>query len=190
MNPGILLALAAGTLVSEDLASMSAGLLARDGVIGLAPAMAACTAGVYAGDLVLWVIGRLFRRQLLGRGWMVRRVDPLLLTELGMRLDAHLAWAVLGSRFLPGSRLPMYLAAGVFGRRPLAFAVWSLVAVLLWTPALVWITWTFGASVSTQLLGEQAIALRYALATLLLCAAWRLAIRTLAGALSSHTSEP
>jgi membrane protein DedA with SNARE-associated domain len=31
----------------------------------------------------------------------------------------------------------MYTAIGVWGRRPLAFAAWSLVAVVAWTPLLV-----------------------------------------------------
>ena len=56
MNLGILFGLAAGTLLSEDLTLIGAGLLARDGVIGLVPAIAACAAGVYVGDLALWLL--------------------------------------------------------------------------------------------------------------------------------------
>src|SRR4030095_15741232 len=54
MNPSILFGLAAGTLVSEDLTLISAGLLARDGAVGLVPALGACTAGVYVGGARLW----------------------------------------------------------------------------------------------------------------------------------------
>ena len=146
MNPPILLGLALGTLVSEDLSSISAGLLARDGVIGLTPAIAACAAGVYLGDLGLWALGRVFGRRLLRLGWVARRVDAATLASVGGRLDDRLGLAVLGSRFLPGSRLPMYLALGVCGQRPLAFVAWSLLAVVIWTPTLVWLTYIFGAS--------------------------------------------
>jgi membrane protein DedA with SNARE-associated domain len=65
MSPAILFGLAAGTLLSEDLTSISAGLLARDGVIDLASAVTASAAGVYLGDLGLWAAGRLFGRRLL-----------------------------------------------------------------------------------------------------------------------------
>src|SRR5262245_2480458 len=131
MNPGVLFGLAAGTLVSEDLTSISAGLLVRDNVIDLLPAIAACTGGVYLGDLGLWAAGRIAGRRALQWNWIQQRVDPDMLNSLGARLDHRLGIAVLASRFLPGSRLPMYLALGVSGQRPWAFAAWSLIAVLL-----------------------------------------------------------
>ena len=55
--------------------------------------------------------------------------------------------AILASRFVPGSRLPMYLAMGIWGRSPLAFAAWSLIAVIVWTPLLVVATAYFGDAV-------------------------------------------
>jgi len=187
MNPSILLALAAGTLVSEDLTSISAGLLSRDGVIGLMPAIAACAAGVYAGDLGLWLLGRVYGTRVLKWSWVARRIDPAMLASLGARLDAHLWLAVLGSRFLPGSRLPMYLAVGVAGHRPLAFAGWSLVAVLLWTPVLVGLTHAFGAAAGSWLVGELNGAMRYLLSAVILGAAWRLTMRVAMSGLSSRT---
>jgi membrane protein DedA with SNARE-associated domain len=117
---------------------------------------------------------------------VTRRVDTGTLAALGTRLDGHLALAVLGSRFLPGARLPMYLAVGISGRRPVAFAAWSFVAVLLWTPALVWLTQMFGSSITTLLLGELSGVLRYLLSAIVLCTAWRLTVRVVAG-LSSRT---
>jgi membrane protein DedA with SNARE-associated domain len=94
--------------------------------------------------------------------------------SLGERIDTNLGMAILVSRFLPGSRLPMYLAVGVFGQRPLAFAAWSLLAVLLWTPLLVWSTYAFGASVTGPLLGELNGALRYLLSATILFILWKL----------------
>jgi membrane protein DedA with SNARE-associated domain len=186
MNLGLLAGLAAGTFVSEDLTSISAGLLARDGAVDLPAAIAACAAGVYVGDLGLWGLGRVCGRRLLEREWMARRIDPAMVPGLGARLDDHLGLAVFASRFLPGSRLPMYLAIGVSGRRPAAFAAWSLLAVLLWTPALVWLTRTFGASLAMLIVGELSGALRYLLAAVLLCAVWRLTVRIVSGGLASR----
>jgi membrane protein DedA with SNARE-associated domain len=177
MSPSALLGLALGTLVSEDLTSISAGLLARDGTIDLVPAIVACAAGVYVGDLGLWFIGRAFGQRALGFGWVARGVDAAAVARLGSRIDANLGLAVLGSRFLPGSRLPMYLAVGVYGRRPLAFAAWSLLAVLIWTPALVCLTHTFGETVTAPLLGQLNGAFRQLLSAVILLTAWRVMMR-------------
>lgn len=179
-SPAILFGLAAGTLVSEDLTSISAGLLARDGVIGLAPAIAASAAGVYLGDLGLWAAGRVFGRRVLRVPWVARRFSDASLAALSARIDANLPLAVLGSRILPGSRLPMYLAVGVCGQRPLAFAAWSLVAVLLWTPMLVWLTAAFGASLTAPLIGGLDGVLRTIVAAPILLAGYRAIGRTMA----------
>jgi membrane protein DedA with SNARE-associated domain len=185
VTASILFGLVAGTFVSEDLTSIGAGVLARDGVVGLAPAIAACAAGVYIGDLGLWGLGRLSQRRVLRWTWVTRHINPAMLVSLGAHLDDHLAVAVLGSRFLPGSRLPMYLALGLSGRRPVAFAVWSLVAVLLWTPVLVWLTKAFGADISMSIIGDLNGVLRYVLPPVVICIAYRLTVRIVSGGFSS-----
>jgi membrane protein DedA with SNARE-associated domain len=169
-----LIFLALGTLVSEDLTSISAGLLARDNTIAFAPAVAACVLGVYVGDLALWLAGRLVGRRLLDLPWVSQRVDRVSLNALSARIDANLGLAVLGSRFLPGTRLPMYLAAGIWGQRPIAFAGWSLLAVLLWTPLLVALTAAYGSAVTTPLLGELGGVSRLVVSAALLFGALRL----------------
>jgi membrane protein DedA with SNARE-associated domain len=180
MSVGILLALAAGTLVSEDLTSISAGLLARDGVIGLLPASAACATGVYAGDLGLWALGRVAGRRALRWNWVARRFDSAMVASLGAGLDNRVALAIIASRFLPGSRLPMYLAFGVSGQRPWAFAAWSFVAVLLWTPLLVLLTAAYGASLTSPLLGQLGNVSQLVVTAVVLMTALRLATRALA----------
>jgi membrane protein DedA with SNARE-associated domain len=169
-----LVLLALSTLASEDLTSISAGLLARDGTIALGPAVAACVAGVYFGDLALWLAGRFLGRRLLDFPWVSQRIDAASLTALSVKIDANLGFAVLCSRFLPGTRLPMYLAAGIWGRRPIAFAGWSLVAVLLWTPLLVALTAAYGSAITTPLLGELSGVSRLIVSAALLFGAMRL----------------
>jgi membrane protein DedA with SNARE-associated domain len=175
MAPLVFLAL--GTLVSEDLTSISAGLLGRDGTIALAPAIAACALGVYVGDLALWLAGRVVGQRLLGCRWISPRIDPASLTSLSVTIDSNLAVAVLSSRFLPGTRLPTYLAAGIWGQRPIAFAAWSLLAVLLWTPSLVLLTAAYGSNITTPLLGELGGLSRLVVSAVLLFAALQLISR-------------
>jgi membrane protein DedA with SNARE-associated domain len=172
----ILIGLALGTLISEDLTSISAGLLARNGDITLGAAVAACAIGVYVGDLALWLAGRVLGPRLLDLPWISRRIDASALTALSARIDKRLPAAVIASRFLPGTRLPMYVAAGIWGRRPLAFAGWSLLAVLLWTPLLVVLTAAYGSAVTAPLLGRLGEIADFAITAALLLGALRLAM--------------
>ena len=152
MAASILVGLALSTLASEDLALIAGGLLARDGTIPLTHAVLACGAGVYIGDLGLWCAGRLFGRRVLALKWLRTKLSSESLESMSQHVDQRLALAIFASRFVPGTRLPMYVAAGVCGRRPLAVAGSSLLAVMAWTPLLV---------VSTACLGETAIALLF-----------------------------
>jgi membrane protein DedA with SNARE-associated domain len=133
----LLLGLAASTLLSEDAACIAAGVLIGQGVIGAGEGVAACAAGIYAGDALLWWAGRWLARR--ARSRAVPPAWANLLRERGEVMMRHVdsPLAVLASRFLPGTRLPLYLAAGAFGRRPGSFFLWTFVAVLLWTPVIV-----------------------------------------------------
>lgn len=142
MTPAVTaVALAAGTLVSEDLATIGAAALASLGHIGFVPALLAVGAGIYAGDLGLFLVGRLGRSMPLVRRLIRRHWPADDLVRLADRFDRRLPLAIVASRFLPGSRLPLYVAAGLFSARPGSFCGWTLLAVALWTPVL------FGGSV-------------------------------------------
>ncbi len=137
MNPAswpVLLTLAAGTLVSEDLAAVAAGFLVADGGLPLAPAVIAVWAGIWAGDVALWLGGRLFR---------TTRRDHL--------VTRHPATAIITSRFLPGTRLAVYVAAGAAGVPFATFAGWSALATAVWTPLLVGSAAIFGSVVERVL---------------------------------------
>jgi membrane protein DedA with SNARE-associated domain len=152
MDIATLAGIALSTLVSEDLASIAAGLLAREHYLPVPHAVAACVVGIYVGDLGLWAAGRLLRFQAARLPRLSRILDVKGLSTWGPRIDERLGVAVLASRFVPGSRLPMYVALGLRGRRPFAFAAWSLVAVLVWTPLLVVSTASLGEAVAEHLL--------------------------------------
>lgn len=130
MSNALLLAgIAASTLLSEDAACVGAGLLVRTGQVSPVAAIAACAAGIYAGDAMLWCAGRFAPRIRFVRRHMHR------LRVASRHVDSPMV--ILASRFLPGTRLPLYLAAGAIGGRPGSFFLWTFVAVLLWTPIVV-----------------------------------------------------
>ena len=134
-------ALFAATFVSEDLACISAGVLIQRGELGAGAGILACTLGIFAGDVGLWAVGRAFGRVSLKWRWLshVRALD-----DLQRWLDRHAAGAIVGSRFLPGTRLPLYVLAGVLRVPVTVFALWALIASVLWTPTLVLLTATLG----------------------------------------------
>lgn len=140
------LTLIAATFVSEDLACIAAGLLIQQGRIDVATGILACTFGIFVGDLGLWAAGRLSGRAALGWPWVARRLDGARAQELRAWIERHAAGAIVGSRFLPGSRLPLYVIAGIL-RVPVAlFAVWALLGAVLWTPTIVLLTATLGGA--------------------------------------------
>jgi membrane protein DedA with SNARE-associated domain len=132
-------ALALATLASEDLACIAAGLLVAEGQMGFAAATAACFVGIFAGDLGLVLAGRW------AGGPLVRRwVDPGVRWRAEGWLRRQGAAVVFTSRFLPGTRLPTFLAIGGL-RLPLRrFVGWFALACAVWTPLLVGTAWLAG----------------------------------------------
>jgi pimeloyl-ACP methyl ester carboxylesterase/membrane protein DedA with SNARE-associated domain len=140
----VMLLIAAATLVSEDLTCIGTGLLVADGRLGFLPGVLACLLGIFAGDLLLFFAGKWLGRRALTAAplrWVVRKED----------VERSVAWfekrgmsLVIASRFVPGTRLPTYLAAGILHTRALAFIVWFLAAALVWTPLLVGASSLFG----------------------------------------------
>ncbi|RJP35897.1 MAG: hypothetical protein C4547_08460 [Phycisphaerales bacterium] len=131
------IAICAATFVSEDATCIATGLLVRADRIHAAVGVGACTAGIFLGDLALWLIGRVFGRRVLPHRWIRKRLPEARVERLGQWFDRQGWMAVLGARFLPGTRFPVYVAAGMVGRRAGRFALFALLAALLWTPALV-----------------------------------------------------
>jgi membrane protein DedA with SNARE-associated domain len=157
-----IIALAGGTLVSEDLTCIAAGHLVRLEQVESFVAIAGCAIGIFVGDLGLWLIGRLLGRRVIRAKWIAGRVTATDLDQFGCWFDRNAAAAILGSRFIPGARVPMYLAAGSLGRKPLAFFGWTLVAALMWTPLIVFGTAALGQTLARPLqavFGNRAVVL-------------------------------
>lgn len=127
--------LAVATLVSEDAAALTAAWLVAEGHVPALAAVVACGLGIWAGDLGLWAAGRALRRSERLHRWCVGRAP--LVAGRALTLAADEPMAIVASRFVPGTRLPLYLTAGAFGTRPMTFALWTFAAVVVWTPLVV-----------------------------------------------------
>jgi membrane protein DedA with SNARE-associated domain len=147
----IFASLVLGTFVSEDLACVTAGLLIQRGEIGASAGVLACTLGIFSGDVGLWAAGRLFGRAILAWPWVGRQLRQERFGEFRSWLQCHAGRAIVASRFLPGTRLPLYLIAGILELPAGVFAAWALIGTLLWTPALVLATAALGEAFTSRI---------------------------------------
>jgi membrane protein DedA with SNARE-associated domain len=125
------------TFGSEDLTCIAVGLMIGAGQLDTLVGLSGCFLGIYLGDLGLWMIGFLVGLGLLRLSFVGRVVSVQRREELRRWLDRRGSVALLAARFLPGTRLPLYLASGLLGQSFRRFALWTLLAALVWTPALV-----------------------------------------------------
>ncbi len=145
------LLLALATLVSEDLTCIAAGGLLHNGDISLITALGGCFVGVYAGDMGLWLLGRCLGPKVLRFPWISKRLTPQRLIALEKWFDEHAIKAVFAARFVPGARLPTYLAAGALGRKGALFAIVTFIASLVWVPLIVLLVSFLGDSITRPL---------------------------------------
>lgn len=146
-----LLAIIAGTLLSEDLTCIAAGLLVSRRELALPIALLGCFIGILLGDLALWLVGRYVGASVLDWPRVRKRLPADRVEQLAEWFHRHGFKAVLAARFVPGTRFPVYLAAGALGRRSTPFLWWAVVAGLLWTPLLVGLVAIFGAKLAGPL---------------------------------------
>lgn len=133
---GTLILLALSTLASEDLACVAAGILIARGDVPPVAGVMACAIGIFGGDCGLWALGRFGGRIAGAWPWVARRLTAA--SESRARwAERNAGWLLVGSRFTPGTRLPLYVGAGLLGLSFGRFAVWTGLAALLWTPAIV-----------------------------------------------------
>ncbi|MBY0458560.1 MAG: VTT domain-containing protein [Gemmataceae bacterium] len=129
-------ALALATLGSEDLTCVSAGVLVGAGGLDPWVALGGCLGGILVGDYGVWALGRWGGRTVLGSR-LGRAVPPHRLDEVRAWLGRHGAATAVLSRFLPGTRVPTFFAAGASGVPAGRFLLWAAVAAVVWVPALV-----------------------------------------------------
>ena len=141
----MILLLVTATFVSEDLTCIGAGLLVAQGSLPWLAAIAACFVGIVLGDFMLYGAGRLGRpvTRAAPFRWLLRPED---LERACRWFEERSAALILTGRFVPGTRLPTYTAAGVVRLPFPRFALWTLVAAALWTPLLVGASVLFGAA--------------------------------------------
>jgi membrane protein DedA with SNARE-associated domain len=130
-------ALGLATFASEDLTTIFAGLLVARDELSFTTAFLGCALGIWIGDGLLWLLGRTLGRRALRLPILRSLVQPWQLARAERWFERQGLRVVVVSRFLPGSRLPAYFAAGLLGSKAKWFMGWALLAALAWTPLLI-----------------------------------------------------
>jgi membrane protein DedA with SNARE-associated domain len=121
------------TFVQEDVPTVGAALLAASGNLTWQTGFLGVFLGIWMGDALLYLFARGVRRPLLQRSWAKRFFDPAAVARSEQWFADKGTWLLLSSRFVPGTRLPTYVAAG-FLRLPFGrFLLVTGSAVALWT---------------------------------------------------------
>lgn len=159
-----MIGIAASTLISEDLACIAAGTLAAQGQLSLPAAIAASLVGIVAGDLLLYGAGYFGGHAILRFRFIAKYIS----SEKVLRAENWFASrgkaVVVISRFVPGMRLPTYLAAGVLRMPVVRFTLLLIVAAAIWTPAIVGISYYSGATLAKLLVHQNSLMLWVAVA--------------------------
>ncbi len=155
----LLILIATTTFLSEDLAAIGAGLLVARGSLDFDAALMATFAGIFTGDIGLYVAGRVLGARIVSLppfSWFIRKEQ----------LERGKAWfkkegakVVLISRVIPGSRFPTYVAAGVVKAPFWKFAGLFFIGTVVWTPIIVGVSTIMG----NQILSAWAVYESYAL---------------------------
>ena len=137
------------TLLSEDLACIGGGLMVAQGMIGFWPAAAAAVMGIYIGDFSLYIAGRMMGNSVFNIppfNWMIKK-ENVYSAEAWFQKKGPVILVL--SRFIPGSRLPVYLSAGILKTGFWTFLLYFGLTALIWTPTFVWFSVFAGGELLT-----------------------------------------
>ncbi|HMY45590.1 MAG TPA: VTT domain-containing protein, partial [Leptospiraceae bacterium] len=123
--------IALSTFVSEDLTCIATGMAAATHKVALVPGIIACASGIFAGDLLLFAAGRILGRPAVKIRPLKWFVTERKIEESSRWFAAKGHWLILTSRFIPGTRLPTYFAAGLLKVNLVEFLFWFALAALL-----------------------------------------------------------
>ena len=137
------------TFVAEDPTCLASGLLVAQGLIEFIPATVACLVGIFIGDSVLYLIGRFLGRPVLRKApfkWIISEQEVDRMSDWFDKNPKGFA-LIVSSRFIPGSRVPTFVAAGIMKLNMAKLVLLFFIAAAVWTPPLILLAEKVGAGV-------------------------------------------
>ena len=131
---------------SEDAATFGGAALAASGALATPIGFVACFLGIWMSDMMLYGLARRFGRPLLERRWVKRRVPAARVAKSEAWMQKRGLPILLVVRFVPGTRLPTYLASGLLAVPFGGFAAVTGFVAFLWVAVIFTLTREVGAS--------------------------------------------
>lgn len=131
-------------IFSEDLACVAGGLLVVSGIIDFWFAVLAACLGVLIPDVILYALGRWIGNPILKWipfRWFIKEEDIIKAEKMYRMRGVEIIFA---TRFLPGTRLPVYLVSGMISVKFSFFLFYFILAMIIWAPLLVWVSALIG----------------------------------------------
>jgi membrane protein DedA with SNARE-associated domain len=124
------------TFAYEDGATLLAVTLGAAGRLDPRLALVSAVLGIWGGDVGLYWIGATLGGRLEQSGWVRRLVSPEAYIRARSWFEHRGTLTIVLSRFIPGSRLPLYLAAGALKQSARLFASVTGICAIVWVSAI------------------------------------------------------
>jgi membrane protein DedA with SNARE-associated domain len=157
------------TFIYEDGATLLAATLSAGGSLDPWIGLLSTFLGIWVGDMGLYGLGSGFGRCAVQSGWLQKHLGRESLAKAENWFARHGSLALVMSRAIPGSRLPLYVAAGALRLPVQLFAKTTAVCSAVWVSA-IFAIWRFIPKASS---GHQKL-LPWLLTALVLFAPWLL----------------
>ncbi|MBL8208296.1 MAG: VTT domain-containing protein [Blastocatellia bacterium] len=149
------------TFVTEDLTTISVGVMVAQGRIEFLFGTMACFLGIFLGDILLYLAGRYLGRPAVARAPLKWFVSENAVAQSSAWFTRQGVKVIFASRFVPGARLPTYFAAGLLRTKFWWFTIYFALACAVWTPLLVGLSAWLGEEVIKRFyFGQQHFLLR------------------------------
>jgi membrane protein DedA with SNARE-associated domain len=174
---GLLVAGGVGIPVPEELVQLTAGYLARRGVLSLVPGILVAWAGIVVGDFLLFRLGRSHGPRILGSRHVARVLTPRRRAFIERHFARHPVLTIVLARHASGLRLPVFAMAGASGVRSTTFLLADGLSALASVPLVVGAGWYFAGHIEELKREMRWVELAVALAAAIGAAVWVLLAR-------------
>ncbi|MGC2194715.1 MAG: DedA family protein [Terriglobales bacterium] len=173
------------SFVYEDGATLLAATLSASGRLDPRIGLLTAFLGIWIGDIGLYGLGSVFGRRSKRSRWLQKYLRPESMAKAESWFSKHGSLALVMSRAIPGSRLPLYVAAGALRLPIRLFARITGICAAVWVSA-IFAIWRFVPKASS---GYQRL-LPWLLTALVLFAPWLLSksARSLGGWIRNRES--
>ncbi len=140
----ILIACGLGVPIPEDITIAAGGILVSYEVTNFWKTTVVCMAGVLAGDIFVFMMGRYFGSKILKSKFLSRMVKARRIALVKLASRKYGNYLIFFARFMPGVRTPVYFSMGSFRKPFYIFFIIDGLAALISVPVWVYIGMVFG----------------------------------------------